>query len=256
MTDRIRRVVTAHDEKGVAIILSDQKVALPPFPGADAKGAVVWTTGSIPADNVDDVKGDGRDAGMSLKCGSVLRVTEFGPGFASPMHRTLSIDYVVVVSGELEMELDSGEVVRLEPGEIVIQRGGKHVWRNPSPNIACRIMVCMSEAQPITINGKTLGPTPTWMMVVSSLWALLTRNRRGNVTQASETTTRRSLPGSVRRIVTTHDKAGNTAVLSAQEMPLPAWPGADAAEPSFGALETSQHATPIAISRVTKGMSG
>ena len=161
MSADIRRVVTAHDDAGAAIILSDRKVAMAPFPGADAKGAVVWTTGSVPADNADDVKGELRDAGASLKGGSVMRITEFGPGFVSPMHRTHSIDYAIVLSGELEMELDSGARVRLGPGDTVVQRGGAHLWRNPSFDTPCRIVVCMIEAHPVMIDGKRLEHTPT-----------------------------------------------------------------------------------------------
>jgi quercetin dioxygenase-like cupin family protein len=50
----------------------------------------------------------------------VLRIVEFGPGYASPRHRTLSIDYLFVLSGELELELDKGTLVRLYQGDIVV----------------------------------------------------------------------------------------------------------------------------------------
>ena len=178
MSAEVRRVVTAHDETGAAIILSDGKVSMAPFPGADAKGAVVWTTGSVPADNAGDVKGERRDAGASLKGGSVMRITEFGPGFVSPMHRTHSIDYAMVLSGELEMELDSGARVRLTPGDTVVQRGGAHLWRNPSAETPCRIVVCMIEAHPVTIGGKRLEHTPTWKMVTQLIRARLIGPRR------------------------------------------------------------------------------
>jgi len=177
MPASIRRVVTTHDETGAAVILSDDQVAMAPFPGADAKGAVVWTTGSVPADNASDVKGDRRDVGASLRGGSVMRITEFGPGFVSPMHRTLSIDYALVLSGELEMELDSGALVRLRSGDTVVQRGGAHLWRNPSPDMPCRIVVCMIEAHPVTIGAKRLEQTPAWRMAADLIWARLTKSR-------------------------------------------------------------------------------
>lgn len=156
MTEKIRRVVTSHDDEGHAVLLSDQSIALPPLPGLTAKGAVVWTTGSVPADNVADREGDARPAGATIERGSVFRVTEFGPGFESPMHRTRSIDYCAVVSGELELVLDGGAVVPLKPGDVVVQRGTNHVWRNPSPDRPCRIMVCMIEARPVVVDGRTL----------------------------------------------------------------------------------------------------
>ena len=165
--EQIRRVVTGHNEVGEAILLSDDAVALASLFGDEMTGAVVWTTGSVPADNANDAMGDERDAGSSLKGGSVMRVTEFGPGFSTPMHRTLSIDYAMVLSGELELELDSGAVARLREGDVIVQRGSAHLWRNPSADTPCRIVICMIEAQPITVGTATLKPTPMWRMLAS-----------------------------------------------------------------------------------------
>lgn len=167
MREQIRRVVTSHNAGGEAILLSDDTVPLAPLFGDEMAGAVIWTTGSVPADNVDDAKGDRRDAGASLKGGSVMRVTEFGPGFATPMHRTLTIDYAMVLSGELELELDSGSVVRLRKGEVIVQRGGAHLWRNPSADTPCRIVICMIDAHPVTAGTRTLKPTPTWRLLAA-----------------------------------------------------------------------------------------
>ena len=123
MSNDLRRVVTDHDGTGLAIIRSDDRIGLMPAPGLNASGAVVWTTGRVPADNMTDVEGADRDEGMSIRGGSVFRVTDFGPGFVSPMHRTHSIDYCYVIAGEIELELDGGGCVRLAPGDIAIQRG-------------------------------------------------------------------------------------------------------------------------------------
>lgn len=157
--DGIRRVVTTHDAHGVAVVLSDGPVAMRELMGPDIQGAAVWTTAAVPADNVADVEGDHREVGPTLQGGSVLRVTEFGPGFASPMHRTHSIDYAAVLSGELDLELDSGTIVRLHAGDVVVQRGTNHVWRNPSPDWPCRILIAMIEAMPVTLGGETLEAT-------------------------------------------------------------------------------------------------
>lgn len=154
--NQIRRIVTSHDGSGLARITSDAKIAIPPLPGLDAQGAVVWTTASVPADNTSDSQGDLRDVGATIRGGSVFRITDFGPGFESPMHRTHSIDYCAVISGKLELVLDGGEVVELEPGDVVVQRGTNHVWRNPSSDTNCRIIVCMIEAFPVAIDGTAL----------------------------------------------------------------------------------------------------
>jgi hypothetical protein len=83
---------------------------------------------------------------MTLHGGSVFRLTELGPGFTTPMRRTLSLDYWLVSSGELELILDGGEAIKLFPGRTVVQRGTTHVWRNPSQHTRCKFVVCMTEA--------------------------------------------------------------------------------------------------------------
>lgn len=220
MTDTVRRVVTTHDPAGKTVLLSDDRVTLADFPGGKAKGAVLWTTGTVPADTIGDVEGDKRPAGMSVKGGSVLRITEFGPGFVSPMHRTLSIDYAVVLSGALELILDGGERVTLRPGDAAIQRGTNHAWRNPSRDQSCRIMVAMIEAHPIAIAGKRLGQTPAWRMVASVLRSALTRASKAHDAAPATGEARPSNPMEIRRIVTGHDPSGKAVVLSEQVVGL------------------------------------
>ena len=222
LTDTIRRVVTTHDPNGRTVLLCDDRIPLPAFPGGKAKGAVVWTTGTVPVDNIGDVQGEKRAAGLSLKGGSVLRITEFGPGFVSPMHRTLSIDYAVILSGTLELVLDGGAAVRLRPGDAVIQRGTNHAWRNPSADQPCRIMIAMIEAQPVMIAGRLLSQTPTWRLIASVLAGTFRRAFTANLA------TRKAQPSEatgVCRIVTGHDRSGKAVVLSEQEVGPLACPG-------------------------------
>jgi quercetin dioxygenase-like cupin family protein len=223
--DTVRRVVTTHDPTGKTVLLSDDRIPLPPFPGGKAKGAVVWTTGTVPADNIGDAQGEKRDAGMSLRGGSVLRITEFGPGFVSPMHRTRSIDYVLVLSGVLELVLDGGEAVKLRPGDAVIQRGTNHAWCNPSPDKPGRIMIAMIEAHPVTIAGKRLRQTPTWRMIASVLAGMFGCTSTDNVANGKA-----RLPETkgVCRVVTAHDASGKAVVLSEQEVDPLACPGLNA----------------------------
>jgi quercetin dioxygenase-like cupin family protein len=98
------------------------------------------------------------DSGLMVAAAldGTFRVTELGPGVTTPMHRTLSTDYCVVVSGELELLLDGEETIKLLPGETVVQRGTKHAWRNPSRDTPCKFIVCMIEALPVSIAGATL----------------------------------------------------------------------------------------------------
>ena len=66
---------------------------------------------------------------MTIKNGSVFRVIEFEPGVAPRNHRTDSIDYAVVMSGEIDMEMDD-TVVHLKAGDVLVQRGTIHNWVN------------------------------------------------------------------------------------------------------------------------------
>lgn len=80
-----------------------------------------------------------------------------GPGVTSPMHRTVSLDYGIVVYGEVELILDSGETRTLKAGDVAIQRGTNHAWRNTSNENWARMMYVLQPSLPVTINGKPLG---------------------------------------------------------------------------------------------------
>lgn len=156
MPKSFRRVVTDHGPDGAAIIRSDETLTPTRIANGQADFQLVWTTASVPADNGRYVDGAAADAGLTLKKGSVIRVVDLPPAASSPMHRSFSIDYGVVLSGELELELDGGDVVRLAAGDIVVQRGTNHRWRNPSVDTVCRVVFVLIEASPVTIDGRVL----------------------------------------------------------------------------------------------------
>lgn len=155
MADSFRRIVTTHDTNGLSVLCSDETLTPKSIPTGEADFQLVWTTPTVP---VDFNRGnDGaQEAGLTLKGGSVIRVVDMLPGKASPMHRSFSIDYGIILSGELELELDGGEVIHLDAGDIVVQRGTNHLWRNPSATNVCRIAFILIEAAPIVIDGKVL----------------------------------------------------------------------------------------------------
>lgn len=72
------------------------------------------------------------------------------------MHRTVSIDYGIVLVGEVELILDSGETKLLKTGDVCIQRGTNHAWRNSSKTTWARMMYVLQPSVPIEINGKSL----------------------------------------------------------------------------------------------------
>ncbi len=114
MSLTVRRVVTGHDNSGRAKVLIDEiaKNVVQGRPGAHA--AVIWTTEGFPVSNDGDADASGRKVGTTLDGGTVFRVVSFGPGVTPRNHRTDSIDYAVVISGEIDMELDDGQSVHLE----------------------------------------------------------------------------------------------------------------------------------------------
>jgi len=152
----VRRVVTGHDGDGRAVLRSDDRFETRLIPGGDAAFALLWATETVPADNNDETDGRLRDAGLTLEAGSVIRVVDMMPGGASPMHRTNSIDYGIILSGEVELELDDGATTLLGPGDVVVQRGTIHLWRNRSATDICRIVFVLTEAVAYRHNGRAL----------------------------------------------------------------------------------------------------
>lgn len=152
----VRRIVTGHDAAGQAAFVSDRTFDPVDIPGGDAAMCLIWTAPDLPVDNDDTTDGREREAGLTLRGGSVIRTVDIYPGQQSPFHRTNSLDYGIVLNGELELELDGGAKVILHAGDIVVQRGTIHLWRNPSLAETCRIVFVLTEAKPATVNGSAL----------------------------------------------------------------------------------------------------
>jgi hypothetical protein len=105
MTINIRRVVTGHDANGKAIVKIDDVGAHVASGRPHMTRQLIWTTNDLPVHFAEDGEDKGaREIGTTIKNGSVFRVIEFEPGVAPRNHRTDSIDYAVVISGEIDME--------------------------------------------------------------------------------------------------------------------------------------------------------
>jgi quercetin dioxygenase-like cupin family protein len=156
MAQKLRRVVTGHNTEGQALFASDEEYETIVIPTGDAAMVTIWTTATVPADCNDETDGRLRDAGTTLKGGSVIRVVDMLPGASSQFHRTSSIDYGIIISGEIELELDNNLTKTIGPGGIIVQRGTIHKWRNPSENEICRIVFVLTEAKPYEVNGNPL----------------------------------------------------------------------------------------------------
>ena len=152
-------------------------------PGATACN--VWTTEGFPANN-DGAADEGlRKVGTTLKNGTIFRVIEFAPGLAARNHRTDSIDYIVVISGEIDMELD-GSVVHLKAGDVMVQRGTIHNWVNRG-TAPCVLAVILIDAKSVEVGGKV--PERGRVMTdttrtPSRLWKLMTPEQRHRAASA------------------------------------------------------------------------
>ncbi|HEX9395877.1 MAG TPA: cupin domain-containing protein [Burkholderiales bacterium] len=126
MTLNIRRVVTDHDDKGRAVVSADEtRRGVSARPGHER--CDLWQSPD----------------------GIVFRLVEYQPGVAPRNHRTETIDYAVVLSGEIEMDLD-GKPVRLKQGDALVQRNTIHNWinRGPGPCVIAFVLVPLQDAKP------------------------------------------------------------------------------------------------------------
>ena len=154
MAVQVRRVITGHDEKGRAVVKIDEVSQNVTSSRAGQTACVVWTTESFPVNNTGEADEGLRKTGTTLKNGTVFRIVEFAPGVAPRNHRTDSIDYAVVVSGEIDMEFDDS-VVHLKAGDVLVQRGTIHNWINRGTQ-PCVIAFILIDAKPVEAGGKVL----------------------------------------------------------------------------------------------------
>ena len=156
MTLQIRRVVTGHDAQGRAVVLFDGPCRRTQARRPGHAARVVWTTTS-PADNTGEADAAEGDFAASIVNGSVFQIVEYAPGVAPRRHRTSTIDYGVVLSGEIDMRLDDAEVYLLA-GYVFVQRGTIHDWINRGSG-PCVIAFVLIAAAPVTAGGQILAAT-------------------------------------------------------------------------------------------------
>ncbi|KAJ6620145.1 cupin 2 conserved barrel domain protein [Mycena sp. CBHHK59/15] len=160
----VRRVVTGHSPAGKSTVVADT-VQPPTFwsPKSISHIYDLCRTGESPAVIDSEItNGQWVDEIMQnpehvSKGGSVFRVFEFAPRTVSPIHGTVSLDYGVGAKGSIELELIDGERVTLNEGDVIVQRGTMHAWRNKSSTEWARIYFVVLSANPVEINGEKLG---------------------------------------------------------------------------------------------------
>jgi mannose-6-phosphate isomerase-like protein (cupin superfamily) len=173
---RVRRVVTTVNDEGKAVILFDSDNPNRAVrPGKNNVANLIWTTDQCPADIAGPVDRGAIKIGTSpLPSGSVFRILDYPP--VTPemekmdashrmkelshepeirglpprhpfMHRTRTIDYAIILQGEIDMLLDDSEI-HLKAGDVLVQQGTNHAWVNRGKEV-CRIAFVLIDAKPI-----------------------------------------------------------------------------------------------------------
>ncbi len=154
MALRVRRVVTGHDASGRAVVTIDDVNTHMVSGRPGQSSCLVWTTEGFPVDNTGAGDGADRQVGTTLENGTVCRVIEFAPGVAPRNHRTDSVDYIIVLSGEIDMDLE-GTTVHVRAGDVLVQRGTIHNWINRGSQ-PCVVAAILVAARPVEVGGKVL----------------------------------------------------------------------------------------------------
>nr|MDT0661954.1 cupin domain-containing protein [Micromonospora sp. DSM 115978] len=134
-----RRVVTGHSPDGVSVVVSDGPVPVSrELPDDGVAFHEIWNTEGAPARITAVEPEEPTERTLAVPpppLGTRIRINEFAPGhlddrgLQSPVHRTASIDYGIVLEGEITLVLDDSEVT-LRAGDVVVQRGTDHAWAN------------------------------------------------------------------------------------------------------------------------------
>jgi mannose-6-phosphate isomerase-like protein (cupin superfamily) len=173
MTKPVRRVVTGHRADGRSTVLIDAPAPNVKQRAAGNGSTLVWVTDESPADVSAPGDRAAREIGVPPpRRGSIFRVAEFPPGIGGEVrdnetvlrdfgigadvkrghaprhpaiHRTRSLDYIVVLEGEITLLLDDGDVV-LGAGDVVVQQGTNHAWINRGA-ATCRLAMVFIDAE-------------------------------------------------------------------------------------------------------------
>ena len=161
---KVQRYITTHREDGKAVFSTKFDDESEMKANDDGLAfALSFTTKGFPVDmnGDEDLNVYGRylkDApGLVIPGGTVLRHVDIPPDTACTMHRTVSLDYGVVLEGEIELLLDSGEKRIMKRGDVAIQRGTMHQWINNSKTEWGRMVFVLLESTPLKVAGQPLG---------------------------------------------------------------------------------------------------
>jgi len=154
-----RIVIATNNKQGRSVIASDAPMQLfAPFGPQAPQFTTLYTTTSMPASNTAPLPPSTTTTVPSPPTnGTVFCTSDIPPNSTSAFHRTRTLDYMVVLNGEVYMRLNDGKEVLIRQGECVVQRGGIHSWINRRGQW-CRMLCVMIDAEPVKLgDGNVLG---------------------------------------------------------------------------------------------------
>ena len=143
----IRRIVTAHDTDGKAMVMMDGAAPQRSLRGRGNVSTLIWGTDETPAEiwTAEDFGLRENDI-EPPPGGSWFRIIDYPPRMSGRMHRTDTVDYAVCMAGEMTMELDDGLTIPFRAGDVMVQQGTNHSWINNTDQPA-RIAFALLEAK-------------------------------------------------------------------------------------------------------------
>jgi mannose-6-phosphate isomerase-like protein (cupin superfamily) len=153
----VRRVVTGHADDGVAKVLWDKAITEVKR-GKSGLLTHLWNTKSTPADIAvgETIADPGAEPHITAPPagGSRFVIIDYPAGNSGTMHRTETIDYIIVLAGEIDMDMDDSSV-HLKTGDVIVQRGTNHAWFNRGTENA-RVAFVLIDAEPLGIGHPRL----------------------------------------------------------------------------------------------------
>ncbi|KAL2844356.1 hypothetical protein BJY01DRAFT_235313 [Aspergillus pseudoustus] len=149
----LRRVVTTHDAQGQSTVASDTKLTSQILPHGPAS-VTIWSSDASPAYLASSDDKALSDTGF-INDGSIFRILDLPPHSVGSLHRSISLDYIIVHKGSVVLTLEDGSRTRLHQGEFVVQQATMHGWDNDTGEWA-RILAVMLPAEAPTVGGKEL----------------------------------------------------------------------------------------------------